>query len=297
MFRNLNRRMQNGAELSRQSWRALRENPHLLVFPLVSLIGSLLVSIVMFVPIAGSALFTTSTNRNGDPQVSILTVVLLFIYYVLNYTVIIFSNTALIGAAAKIIRGEPATVRDGFDIAMSRIGKIIPYALLSATVGMVARAITQSGRDKGLVGAILAAIIGSIIQGAWNIIVFFAIPVLVYENVGLIDSLKRSFELFKQTWGESFTGNTVINAVGCLATLAIFVVFGGLIMLAIASGSTAFIVLSIALFIVAMIGLGLLSGAVNGVFQASMYQFAMTGDAGRYIDTNLAREAFTGGSR
>jgi hypothetical protein len=33
-------------------------------------------------------------------------------------------------------------------------------------------------------------------------------------------------------------------------------------------------------------------GAINGVFQASMYQYAQTGDAGQFIETRLAAQAF-----
>ena len=205
------RRIQNGAQLSAASWRALRENPQLLMFPFISLIASILVTIAFFIPIAGSNLLDFSQGRE-DP--SLLTIIILFLYYTVNYTVIIFSNTALIAAAAKVIRGEPATVQDGINVAMSRLGKIIPYALVSATVGMLARSIAQSGRNSNnLVAAILTAIVGAVLQGAWNIIVFFAIPVLVYENIGFIDSLKRSLALFRQTWGESFVGNAVIGGI------------------------------------------------------------------------------------
>jgi hypothetical protein len=41
-----------------------------------------------------------------------------------------------------------------------------------------------------------------------------------------------------------------------------------------------------------LVGVGLLNGAVNGVFQASLYQYATTGNAGKLIDTQLAAQAF-----
>ncbi len=290
----MNRKIANGAQLSAQSWRALRENPQLLLFPLISLIASILVTVVFFIPIAGTNLIDISQGRENP---SILTIIVLFLYYVVNYTVVIFSNTALIGAAAVAIQGGKPTLQDGLNLAMSRLGKIIPYAIVSATVGMIARSIAQSGRrSNNLLVAILAGLIGGILQGAWNIVVFFAIPVLVYENIGFLDSLKRSLALFRQTWGESFVGNTVIGGVSCLITLAVVVVGGLLIFGAISTGSTALIVGAIALVVLAFVAIGLLSGAVNGIFQASLYRYATTGDAGKYIDTELARQAFSAGS-
>ncbi|MDX2162804.1 MAG: DUF6159 family protein [bacterium] len=286
------RKIQNGAQLSAQSWQALRENPQLLIFPLLSLIASLLVTVVFFIPLAGTNLIDISAGRE-DP--SILTLIVLFLYYVANYTVIIFSNTALIAAASKAIRGEKPTVRDGLDLAMSRLGKILPYAIISATVGMVARSISQSGRrSNNPILAILAAILGSLLQGAWNILVFFAIPVLVYENVGVVDGLKRSFQLFRQTWGESFTGSTVIGGISCLLYGAVMLIGAVLIGAAFASGSVALSIAAVVVVVLAILALGLLSGAVNGVFQASMYLYATTGDAGQYVDTELARQAFGG---
>ncbi len=289
----MNRKIANGAQLSAQSWRALRENPQLLLFPLISLIASILVTVVFFIPLAGTNLIDIAQGRENP---SILTIVVLFLYYVVNYTVVIFSNTALIGAAAVAIRGEKPTLQDGLNLAMSRLGKIIPYAIVSATVGMIARSISQSGRrSNNVLVAILAAIIGGLLQGAWNLVVFFAIPVLVYENIGFMDSLKRSLELFRQTWGESFVGSTVIGGVSCLITLAVLVIGGLIIFAAVSTGSIALIIGAIALVVLAFVALGLLSGAVNGVFQASLYQYATTGDAGKYIDTELARAAFGSG--
>ena len=291
-------RIANGWELSKQSWNALRANPQLLVFPLISLAGMIAVTIVFLIPMAGAGIFdaVARSAETGESQLSngqlTLSAIVGFVYSFIGYTVVIFSNVALVGAAMKLARGETATVQDGLDIARARLGKIIAYAFISAVVGTIARAIKQSGRDNGIAGQILAAIIGGIIQGAWSLVVFFAIPVLVVEDIGVIDSMKRSLSLFKQTWGESFAGQTAIGLIGCVATFALMAVGGLLIMGAVATGSTLLVVLAVVLVIFMLVGVGLLNGAVNGVFQASLYQYATTGSAGRLIDTQLAAQAF-----
>ncbi len=294
MFRRGNR-IQNGVELTRQSWAALRANPQLLVFPVISLIGMIIVTILFFIPVSATGIFSALSEQNGRSSnvSSTMFTIVMFLYYFVTYTVIIFSNTALVGAALKLARGETATVQDGINIALSRMSKIFVYALISATIGMLARAIRDSGRNsRNPVGMIISAIIAGIIQGSWNLVVFFAIPVLVVEDLGVMDSLKRSLGLFKQTWGEQFTGSFAISAVGCLATLGLMVVGFVLITLAVATQSIALIVITVAVVVLAFILLSLISGALNGVFQASLYQFATTGDAGKLIDTKLARDAF-----
>lgn len=294
MFRRGNR-IQNGLELTRQSWAALRANPQLLVFPVISLIGMIIVTILFFVPVTATGIFAALAEENGrsnNVNTTLFTIVMFF-YYFVTYTVIIFSNTALVGAAMRLARGETATVRDGINIAMSRIQKIVVYALISATIGMIARAIRQSGSNSNnIVGAIISAIIAGIIQGAWNLVVFFAIPVLVVEDIGVMDSLKRSLALFKQTWGEQFTGSMAIGAVSCLVTFGMIIVAGLLIMLAVATKSIAVIILTVAVVVLAFVFVSLINGAINGIFQASLYQYATTGDAGKLIDTSLARDAF-----
>ena len=193
----------------------------------------------------------------------------------------------------KIIKGEPATVGDGIGIAMSRLGKVIIYSLMSATVGVIARSITEAGRQSdNIIAAVITAIIGGMLQGAWSILVFFALPVIVVENVGVRDSLKRSFELFKRTWGEGFVGRTAIGGISCLVTLAMVLICAGIIAAGVFTNVLALIILGAVLLILGLVVVSLLNGAVNGIFQASMYHFATTGNAGPFIDGELAREAF-----
>ncbi len=300
MFRRGNR-IQNGVELTRQSWVALRANPQLLIFPVISLIGMVIVTILFFIPVSATGIFSVLSDQNSRSSGNVnnaLFTITIFLYYFVTYTVIIFSNTALVGAAMRLARGETATVRDGINIALSRMGKIFVYALISATIGMLARAVRQSGNNsRNLVGMIIANVIAAIIQGAWNLVVFFAIPVLIVEDVGVIDSLKRSVALFKQTWGEQFTGSVAISAVSCLATLALGGVSVLLIGVAAALQSPVLIVLAIAIVVLGFIFLSLISGAINGIFQASLYQYATTGDSGKLIDTQLAHDAFLPATR
>lgn len=285
-------KVKSGIELSKQSWSALRQNRHLIVFPLISGIGMLIVTILFFIPeaFAFRPLFEAEDPTAGQ---WIVAFAVLFIYYLVASFVVTFSNTALVGATLKAVRGEPATVGDGIAIATSRLGKIVIYSLISATVGVIARSIAQSGRQSdNILVAILTAVIGGLIQGAWSIMVFFAIPIIVVENVGVRDSLKRSLELFKQTWGEGFVGSTAIGGISCLVTLVVLLVFGGIIAAGVLTGSLALVIVGAVLLILALVVVSLLNGAVNGIFQASMYNYATTGDAGLFIDNELAREAF-----
>ena len=285
-------KIKSGLELSKQSWAALGRNRQLIVFPAISGLAMLIVTILFFIP---EAFAFRPILETEDPTAGqwITALVVLFVYYLVASFVITFSNTALVGATLKMIEGEPATVSDGIAVATSRLGKIFVYSLISATIGVIARTITQSGRqsDNAIV-AILAAILGGLIQGAWSLLVFFAIPVMVVENTGVRDSLKRSFELFKRTWGEGFVGSTAIGGISCLVTLAVLLIGGGIIAAGVLANAVALVILGAVLLILGLVVVSLLNGAVNGIFQASMYHYATTGNAGPFIDTELARQAF-----
>ena len=290
-------KIRNGLELSRQSWAALRQNKQLVIFPIISMVGVIIITALFFIPesvILGSVSSTVEAGSSESDFQWLLFLVLLFIYYLVAYVFVIFSNTALVGATMKLINGEQATVGDGISIALSHFGKIFVYALISATVGVIARSISQSGRSSdNFIVAILAAIIGGLIQGAWNLLVFFALPVMVVENLPVGASLKRSLEIFKQTWGEGFVGSTAVGGISCLVNLAILLLTGGMIAAGIALDAIALVIIGGILMLLGLVIVGLLNGAVNGIFQASLYRFATTGNAGPFIDTGLARDAFS----
>ena len=286
------KKITHGLELSKQSWSALRQNRQLVVFPIISGLGMVVVTILFFIP---EALAVRPILETPEPSTVqwIVALAILFVYYLVASFVVTFSNTALVGATLKLIDGQPATVGDGIGIAMSRLGKILAYSLISATVGVIARSIFRAGRQSdNILVTIVSAIFGAALQAAWSILVFFAIPVMVVEDLSVPESLKRSFELFKRTWGEGFVGSTAIGGISCLVYLAVVLVCGGIVAAGLLTGALALVILGVVLLVLGVIAVSLLNSAVNGIFQASMYRFATSGNAGLFIDSELARQAF-----
>lgn len=139
-------RIINGARLTAQSWTALREHRQLLVFPLVSGVVLTLISVVFVASLLGTGVVdgVTGTDEEARSGATILGLVELFLFYLACYAVVIFSNTALVGAVLRLADGQSATVGDGLRVALGRLPKILLYALISATVGLLARGIAQS---------------------------------------------------------------------------------------------------------------------------------------------------------
>jgi hypothetical protein len=208
-----------------------------------------------------------------------------FLFYVVQYTVIFFCNTALVGAALIRLRGGDPTVADGFRIAMSRFGAILGYALIAATVGMILRTIAERA---GFIGKIVVGLIGF----AWNVATYLVVPVLAVENVGPIDAIKRSASYLRKTWGEQIVGNLGLGAAFGLLTLGT-VLSGGLLFVgACYTGSVPLMVTVGALLVIALIAIALVSSALSGVYAAAVYRYAAEGETGAFFSADMVRSAF-----
>src|SRR5438128_1378539 len=129
------RRISNSWSLVKASAAVLQADKELVIFPILSLLGVLLVSASFVVPLL------VIRGPRGAADENPLSLALGFAFYVCTYFVIFLCNSALVGAALIRLRGGDPTVADGLKIAFSRIGAILGYALVAATVGMVLRII------------------------------------------------------------------------------------------------------------------------------------------------------------
>ena len=174
----------------------LHHDRELIVFPILSSLALILVTAVFFIPFALSLLSPVSEQSTAAGasatarQVGFGEIVILFLYYFACYTVIIFANSALIGAALIRLRGGDPTLRDGFRIAAQRSGAILGYALIAATVGTLLHLLDSAARNResNVVVRIIAAILSSLFSIAWSLMTYLVVPVLVVEKVGPIES-------------------------------------------------------------------------------------------------------------
>lgn len=264
--------------LVKASWSVLRDDKELIVFPIVSAIALILVTLAFAVP--GFFLYAAGGNE-------ILGYVLLFLFYLVQYTVITFANSALVGAALIRLRGGDPTLGDGFQIAFSRLGTIVGYALIAATVGMILQALSR----RGALGDIVRSIIGL----AWNLATYLVVPVLVVENVGPIDAVKRSAGLLKRTWGEQMVGGAGMGFVFFILFLLATLLAGAGVFLGISLNVVALIVASIVAGALAYIALALFSSTLGGIYSAAVYRYAAEGETSKQFAPELIRNAFRAG--
>jgi len=279
-------KIRNSWQLMKASWAVLRADKELIWFPILSGITMIILTIVMFIPISAIfAIFDIASGASSEGASSILGYVLMFLYYLISYTVAIFFNTALIGCALIRLDGGEPTFRDGLNIAREKFGIIFQYALISATVGMVLRALQERG---GIIGAIVSFIGGL----AWNLATFLVIPVFVSQNLSPIDAIKESASLLKRTWGEQVTGNFGLGAIFSLIGIGWFIFSILLIVLFASLELVPLIGLVMFIMIIGFIAIGIMSSALGGIYQAVLYRYAEAGVAPDNFDIEMIQGAF-----
>jgi hypothetical protein len=256
-----------GFRLAKASWSVVRQDRELLILPVVSFLCSLVVLAVFGLGMLGIGL--PEQGESVRPGIYVLG----FCMYVALAFVTIFFNAAVIGTAMKRLRGEPASIGDGLALARQHLGKIFVWALITASVGMVLRTIQER---SGLIGRILAGIVGI----AWSVITYFVVPVLLFEPLPVGASIKRSAQIFRERWGEQFTGSATIGIAVFVAAIPVVAV--GALIIAVAPP------VGIALTVIALGALIAAGAACSGVFNAALYRYATTGDAsGAFSEEDL----------
>lgn len=269
--------------LAKASFGVLRSDKELLVFPMISAVAVVLVVASFALPVFGMELYQGLARDDGG--IAPLGYLLAFAFYLVQYFVIFFFNTALVGAAMMRLDGGDPTVADGLRIARSKWVQILGYAAIAATVGLLLRAIEERA---GFVGRIVVGLIGV----AWTVATFLTVPVLVARDVGPVEAVKESASLLGRTWGENLIGNGGLGLVMFLLNLAVILLFGALTVAFATNGMAMLAVAMVVLGVLAVLALGLVQAALSGIYSAALYRFAVMGDAPAGFDGVLLREAF-----
>jgi hypothetical protein len=279
-------RLSNGWELARESLAVLRKDKQLLVFPFISSIACLAVLASFAVPLWFTKyLQVLFEGGGGDLQNDPAAWAILFAFYAVNYFVIVFFNSALVGCAVIRFKGGEPTLRDGLRAATNRLPQIVAWSLVSATVGVILRAI-ESWSEKA--GQIAAALLGA----GWSIATYFVVPVLVVEHVGPIDAVQRSLSILKRTWGEALGANFGIGFIIFLASLIGVVPFVGGIF-AMATGNVILGAILLTAGLLWLMVVALVSSALDTILLAALYLYAAEGTVPRGFNESVLGGAFS----
>jgi hypothetical protein len=254
-------RFETSWEIAKRSWAVLRSDKTLAWFPVLSALGSIAVILVLGGLFAVAGINSSSNGNSLQP----IGWVLIVVAYLALATVQTYFLAGLVAGADQRLRGQNSSLRSALEIANSRLHRLLPWAVVTATVTMVLQAIEER---FGVVGAIVARLVGL----AWNLVTFLVVPILVLEDLGVGDALKRSKDLFKKTWGENVIGQFGLGVVGFLLMVPglLFVAAGA------AMGIAGLIVLG-TVGVVWLIASAVVVSALSGIYRTALYHYAAYG--------------------
>jgi len=256
------RRLSNSIALAKSSWAVLKTDKELAAIPIISFLVTLAV-----MALAGGGIYFSLTEKVTQPgnstslQATPLTYVVGAIgYLVITFVVTYFAAVLVSGAYQRLSGGNP-TLGSAFAQASSRLGQIFAWSMLTGTVGLILQAIRSRA---GFLGQIVVNLVGM----AWEIVTWLAVPAVVVEGTGPIESLKRSAGLFKKTWGENLIAQAGFGLLGLVLMVPAVVIA---LLVGVAIPVAGLLIGAVWVAIVSVI-----LSALNGIFRTALYMYAAT---------------------
>jgi hypothetical protein len=261
-------------QLTKESYRVLSHDPELIFLMGMSMLGCGIIAGVIGISVL-------ALDGLGLTQY-----LLLGLGYYAGYFIIIYFQVALVSSVQLRISGGDPTVWYGINRANHRIAPILTWSLIAATVGLILDLLFKAARTQhNIWGRIIGMILIGVLGGAWNLLVFFVIPVIAAEGIGGFGALKRSKAIITGNYGEAILGGFGISIIGILAAIAVAI---PLALLWILFGHNILVAgVLIGLALIAFVGIACATSALDGTFRAVLYDYKKTGNLGGFSSDTL----------
>jgi hypothetical protein len=275
----------NSWELAKESYGVLKQDREMMVFPVLSAVMTFLLLASFFIPAA--TMIDWSTLDTEAPTTKVLGLFLTFVFYFIGYFVVLFCNTALLHCAKMRFSGGDPTVKDGFQAGMANLGRIAAWAAIGGTIGVI---LAQLEERLGALGGIVRSLVG----GAWTVVTYFAVPVMIFEQLSPMESIKRSKDIIYKTWGEAAVAAVGMrSAQGGFFFLGFLVLVGG-IFAGIATEQMALAGVGLAGALLLWIGSAIVFSCLTQIYRAALYVYATTGEPPKAFAGSKLESAFNG---
>jgi hypothetical protein len=265
----------NTLSLLGTSWRVLRREG-LMSFPLAA--GLSLLAILLYVLVAFQYGGTFDRLRNGF-EVLPADFIFLGLAYLGASFVIVYFSAALVAAAHYRIMGGAPDFRLGLEAANDRLGAIAVWSVIACTLGLVVKHVASSGGFVGKAGGFFAELLAG-----WA--PFLVVPVMIVEGAPPLEAMRRSTDMFKETWGRDFVGNFGFGML-YFAVLAL-TVGAAVVLLALGASAVATVVTAMMFFSLTAAVLKCL----EAVFVVALYNYATVGESDGAFTRGVLREAY-----
>ncbi|MFV1989558.1 MAG: DUF6159 family protein [Acidimicrobiales bacterium] len=255
-------RIANAWNLTKISWGVLKQDKELLAFPVFGALAGLLAILfgLGFALLAGLRFREETIDVPPGAAVALIVAVAIATYLT------IYFKAALVAGAGQRLKGGDPTIKSSIRQVTPHLVSLIAFA----GIVLVAKTIVAWLRDQGFIGRIIAGLFDAM----FTVATFLTLPVILEENVGGVEGVKRSIKLLKRSWGEN-----VASQFG-FGIISLILIMGGLLATA-ALGAVASVFGTPAIAAVAVLGVAwvlvVVTGmaALTGIFQMALYMYAV----------------------
>ena len=266
-------RIGRGWRVTKLGMHVVRADPELMAYMLFSAILSIIAAIVLQITTGGLGYFI-----GGEESTEVGVFVGTFLSYMAIAIITVFWNAAIIASAhERMTAGTNPSFSYGIKQAMKCLPQIVIWGLISGTVGLIVGLLDGMAQDDNPVVRAIGSIASLIVQVAWWMTTFFVVPMIVLDKISISESMSKSPELFKQTWGEDVVSTTGTGIINFLVCLLIVIICMPLLLFEVIGEGPWILVMFVGIAVSV-----LFFSACEAVNCASLYYFAKTGESPPY---------------
>lgn len=249
--------------LLKESWRFLRADSELLLVPVVATIVMVMLFGVFSIGmlISGIVIAGESAATSGIMFVA-------GVYLIASFSLAL-AQAVVTNTVNERAHGRNATFAHSLGAAVRRFPALFVWALISATVGVVLRVISEQSERFGRFGLRL-------LGAGWALATYFVVPAIIIDKKSALAALPHSTSVFRKAWGESLVTVVSLNLIFLvLHMLAILVFFGCFYVSVEQSVPQLFVVAGIA-YVIWLFGALSLKQVLDSVVVTLLYIYANT---------------------
>ena len=252
--------------LFKETWRYLQTDREMLVLPLLAALMSLvLVGFLVFVFVLSGGREVLS--RLASEDFSVLGWLFVFGCYVIVAFTMATSQAGISHAVYTRAHSGDSTLGQSLKIAFSHWPSLLLWSMITSTVGVFLQMIVEKSR---LLGRLFSLLLGS----AWSVLTYFVVPAMVIDKKTAFESISKSTQVFKATWGETIVSNVTLGAVFLIAHVLMLVSMIGLVIACAVSNliTPMFVIfaVNVALLLLAI----LIQSTMEGILKTLLYIYA-----------------------
>jgi Family of unknown function (DUF6159) len=262
--------------LLKESWRFLRADSELLLVPVIATIVMVLLFAVLIIGLLVSGFVTAAPGDAWTTQG------LIFVggSYLITAFVVALSQAMVTNTVFVRSQGNNASLGQSLLVALRHIPSLFMWSVISATVGVVLRAVSERSQVLGRIAA-------SLLGAAWGLVTYFVVPAIVVNRKSAFGAMTHSASVFKQTWGETLITNISLGLIFLVLHAAAILIFLGSFFLSVEMSTPVIFVLAGIVYVVWLFAAIAVQQVLNSIIVTLLYVYATSDVPPANFDTEL----------